>query len=112
MTLGEQIRAGREAKRMTLRALAKALDVSAPYMVDVEHDRRGLSDEKLALVAKVLEIDPVLLDAARGYTRDLADWLKDNPDLIKLLREMKQRERVVIGGPDCPCCGQRRRDHG
>lgn len=42
---GAALRIRREGKRMTLRALAEALDVSAPFLVDVEHGRRRLSEE-------------------------------------------------------------------
>lgn len=109
MTLGEQLRAARAAKRMTLRALAQAMGVSAPFLSDVEHDRRPLSPERLKQAADVLEIDVALLEAASGYTRDLGEWIAKNVDLVKLLREMRSRdEPVVIGGPTCPCCGRDR----
>jgi transcriptional regulator with XRE-family HTH domain len=40
-TVGTIIREAREAKQLTLRELARQLDVSAAFWSDVEHDRRG-----------------------------------------------------------------------
>lgn len=104
MTLGEQIRAAREAKGMTLRALARAAGVSAPYMSDLEHDRRNPSKQTLDRIASAAEIDVVLLEAAIGYTRDLADWIRRDPSLVALLRESRRTGgQLRIGGQDCPC---------
>lgn len=95
MTLGEQIRAGRDAKKMTLRALARAIGVSAPFMSDVEHGRRPLTEERMRQVAAALDIDVVLLEAANGYTRDLADWIRDDHELVALLRESRRTGRPL-----------------
>lgn len=43
--MGETLRRRREEKRITLRAMAEALGVSAPFLSDVEHGRRRLSEE-------------------------------------------------------------------
>jgi len=43
---GFVIRAVRDAKGWTLRRLAKAIGVSAPYLCDVEHGRRGIAQGK------------------------------------------------------------------
>lgn len=40
---GQTIRRLRNIKGMSLRALAEALDVSAPYLSDLEHGNRGFS---------------------------------------------------------------------
>ena len=104
VTLGEQVRAGRDAKRMTLRQLARALKVSAPFLSDVEHDRRNLSPDLMKRAAKVLDLDPVLLEAAQGYTRELADWVRRDPRPIAMLRESRRTGQPLrIGGENCPC---------
>jgi transcriptional regulator with XRE-family HTH domain len=54
-TLGERIRELREAKDMSLRELAAAIDVSAAFMSDVELGRRYPSDKHLAALATALE---------------------------------------------------------
>lgn len=75
---GEQIRQGRYTKRMTLRALAKALGVSAPYLSDVEHDRRNLSEENTTKVAELLSIRPrVSTRACVGYGGRFEDAVYD-----------------------------------
>ncbi len=105
MTLGEQIRMAREAKRITLRQLARTVGVSAPFVSDVEHDRRSLTPERRVQFADALGIDPALLDAASGYTRDLAEWIASNPGLVRMLRESRSSGRpLVIGGEHCWCC--------
>lgn len=104
MTYGETIRAARVLKRMTLRQLGKKLDVTAPYLCDIEKDRRALSPEKEKLVCRVLDIHPEVLEASRGYTRELADWIRDSPDIIRLLRRHRSTGAVVrIGGENCSC---------
>jgi transcriptional regulator with XRE-family HTH domain len=52
--LGEYIRELREKKDFSVRELAKKLDVSAPFLSDVELGRRHPSDEVLARLASAL----------------------------------------------------------
>lgn len=54
-TLGERIRELREALDLSLRELARAVDVSAAFMSDVELGRRDPSDALLAKIAKRLK---------------------------------------------------------
>lgn len=108
MTLGEIIQKARKAKRMTMRALAQEIGVSAPFLCDVEHNRRALTDERIAQVAKVLGIDKRKLHAANGLSRDLKSWIRDNPELAELLNTARETNRpVIIGGSACPCCNRR-----
>lgn len=105
MTLGEQIRQGREAKRITLRFLARAIGVSAPYLSDIEHDRQIPTAERREKIAHLLGLDPALLEAATGYTRELADWIAKDPDLVAMLRRSRSSGQPLrIGGADCRCC--------
>jgi transcriptional regulator with XRE-family HTH domain len=56
-TLGEAIREVRLAKGLTLRQLAKKLGVSAPFLSDVEHDRRRPARDRFPKLAKILGVD-------------------------------------------------------
>lgn len=88
LTLGEAIRYLRESRGMSLRELARHIGVSAPFLSDVEHNRR--STDKLAEVAAALDVSAG--DLARFDTRlssDVKDWIVSNPGISSLLREMK-----------------------
>jgi len=54
-TLGDRIRELREALDLSLRELARMVDVSAAFLSDVELGRRFPSDELLARIAKKLK---------------------------------------------------------
>jgi transcriptional regulator with XRE-family HTH domain len=54
MTLGERIRQLREEKDLSLRELADELDLSAPFLSDVELGRRYPSEKVLSDLAKKL----------------------------------------------------------
>ncbi len=49
----------RESKRITMRQLAEKLSISAPFLIDVEKDRRNspMDMEKLNLLKEILELD-------------------------------------------------------
>jgi transcriptional regulator with XRE-family HTH domain len=55
-SVGEYIREQRAAAQLSLRQLAKAADVSNPYLSQVERGLRRPSAEILAQIAKALEI--------------------------------------------------------
>ncbi len=63
-TLGQRIRELREDKDMSLRELAKEIDVSAAFLSDVELERRYPSDKHLSALAKALETS---IDNLRDY---------------------------------------------
>lgn len=60
--VGRAFRAVREYRKMSLRACAKAADISAPYLSDVERGRRWMSDDTcemlLGVLMSVKGIDP------------------------------------------------------
>ena len=87
-TFGEAVRYLREAKGLSLRALAKQIGVSAPFLSDVEHDRR--MTKRIDVFARELGVDRSVLDAydPRGPI-DLVRWMDGDVDLIELLREMR-----------------------
>lgn len=54
---GEFLNKKRVEKQITLRKMADMLEVSAPFLTDVEKDRRNPLDmEKLKLLAEILEL--------------------------------------------------------
>ena len=92
--LGAAIRYLREKKGMSLRALAKEVSLSAPFLSDVEHGRRNT--DKLAEIASVLGVDiGMLSEFDSRLPRDVSEWIDANPELGKLLQEMKSSGRSV-----------------
>lgn len=61
-TLGEAIRQARMTLGISLRDLAKQIEVSAPFLSDVELGRRFPSNEVLGSIARVLKIDVAELE--------------------------------------------------
>jgi transcriptional regulator with XRE-family HTH domain len=55
-SLGSYIRQLRDERDLSLREFAKKLDVSAPFVSDVELGRRHPSEEVLAKIAQVLGV--------------------------------------------------------
>ena len=73
-TLGQKIREIREEKDLSLRELAKKVEVSAAFLSDVELGRRYPSDKVLASIARVLRTS---LGGLRSYdTRPLIEDIK------------------------------------
>ncbi len=55
---GDFIAKKREERRITLREMARRLDVSAPFLSDVEKDRRNPFDsDRLEKIAGILELN-------------------------------------------------------
>ena len=58
VTFGEYLKHKREEKQISLREVARTLGVSAPFLSDVENNRRGpLTEERLADLVKVLNLN-------------------------------------------------------
>ncbi|MEQ1854059.1 MAG: helix-turn-helix transcriptional regulator [Chthoniobacteraceae bacterium] len=82
-SLGQKIKELRDTADLSLRELAKILDVSAPFLSDVELGRRFPSDDVLAALAKALKVP---LEALRQYdsrqpVADLKKMIESNPGL-------------------------------
>ncbi len=88
-TLGDAVRYLREQRGMTLRELAEKVGVSAPFLSDLEHNRR--STDRLDAVAAALGVSTEMLqafDARLGP--ELRDWISQSPGMTGLLRELKE----------------------
>lgn len=86
ITFGEYLNAKREEKNITLRELARKLDVSAPFLSDVEKNRRApLTPERLEKLAEVL----TLTDQEKAEMYDLVGKQKGSvaPDLPEYIME-------------------------
>ena len=93
-TLGEAIRFARDKRGMTLRALANEVQVSAPFLSDVEHNRRSPSSETFGAIAKALRVDVDDLKRRDGrLPADVKDWLTRSPDMVTLLKDIKASGR-------------------
>lgn len=100
LPLGDAIRERRVAARMTLRAMAKALGVSAPFMSDVEHGRRRLSEDKVVALEKLFRCKRGEL-GRHVATREVVYWLERDPELLELVRRARRESRyraLVLGG--------------
>lgn len=95
VALGQAIREAREKKGMTLRALATAVGVTAPFLSDLEHGRRRTT--LLAEIADVLGVPLQDLEAAEARVDlKIKEWIEQNPGLVALLRESKRLRRPLV----------------
>jgi transcriptional regulator with XRE-family HTH domain len=94
ITLGQKIRELREARQLSLRALAEKVGVSAPFLSDLEHGRRGT--EKVDEIARALGVNANELRKLSGkLTPELKTWLAENPGVVALLQEVRASGRPV-----------------
>ena len=99
MKFGEYLANKRKEREISLRMLAKELDVSPTYLSDVENNRRNaLSYEKLNKIIEILKLDEeeqkILYDLA-GEAKDeipadVENFVNGNVEVIALLRKMKK----------------------
>lgn len=88
-TLGEQIRTARLRDELSLRELARRIERAPSYINDIENDRRTPSEEVLAKIASVLNLDvDVLLAAAGRVSGQSQSYLQDNPTAGVLFRRV------------------------
>ena len=111
-TLGQRIRELRETKDLSLRELAKKLDVSAAFLSDIELGRRFPSDEVMGKMAKCLDVTTAELKAfdARPPVEDLKRISAANPtygfalrrivegnvpaeELMKFVKQVEQKKK-------------------
>jgi transcriptional regulator with XRE-family HTH domain len=88
-TLGQQIRDARVAAGLSLRALARQLEVAPSYMNDIENDRRVPSEAVLRRIAFELGLDADLLLAAAGRVGEGArEYIRAEPTAGVLFRRL------------------------
>lgn len=95
VNFGEFIKTKREEKQITLRKMAELLDCSAPFLSDVEKDRRNPFDmEKLELLSDILGLSPednaLMYDLAgkkrNSVAPDLPDYIMQRDYVSAALR--------------------------
>ena len=102
-TVGQAVRWLRERASLSLRALAKKVGVSAPFLSDLERDRRATT--KTDELAAALGCSPDVLRAFDGrLSTELRHWIAANPGMVAVLREMKAGDwrRWRPGPPRAP----------
>ena len=101
VTFGEYLKHTREKKQISLREVARTLGVSAPFLSDVENNRRGpLTEERLTDLAKVLHLNE--LEKAEMYdivgkqkgllAPDLNPYVTERPYVNAALRTARNLE--------------------
>ena len=101
VNFGDFITRKRVEKDITLRRMAELLDCSAPYLSDVEKDRRNPFDmDKLRLLAQILMLTPeenaLMLDLAgkkrNSVAPDLPDYLMQRGYVSAALRTARDMD--------------------
>lgn len=86
--VGALIKNARAAKGISAAFLAEKVGLTQSTISRVESGERELSEEKLSLVAKVLEMDDNEIFLAAGVIpSDLKEKLLNDPKLFRKLRE-------------------------
>ena len=93
-SLGNRIRELREKKDLSVRELAKALKLSAPFLSDIELGRRHPSEEVLERLAKLIgtSLEDLKTYDARPPVQELKRMAASNPAMGFALRKMVDQE--------------------
>jgi transcriptional regulator with XRE-family HTH domain len=97
LKMGPFIRQQREARGLSLRALAGLLSISAAHQSDIEHGRRRPSPELMRRIAETLKVDLQELkvrDARMG--EELKQWMEENPSVVHLLHQVRDRDAAEL----------------
>ena len=79
-------------KDISLRALAKQLDITPSYLSDIENDRRVPSEEVLAKIAAELDLDYSNLVARAGrLPADAERYMRQTPAATTLFRRITEQ---------------------
>lgn len=91
--MGQRIRELRERAGLSLREVAKAANISAPFLSDVELGRRFPTNETLALIAKKLGASAVDIKKHdhRSALADLKRLAESNPSLGAAVRTLVEK---------------------
>lgn len=101
LTFGEYLKQKRDEKQISLREVARGLGVSAPFLSDVENNRRApLTEERLADLGNVLNLNEQekaemydIVGRQRGLLApDLNPYVTDRPYVNAALRTARNLE--------------------
>jgi len=89
-TMGQRLRELRESAGLSLREVAKAAKISAPFLSDVELGRRFPTNETLALIALKLRAsaDDLKKHDHRSALADLKRLAEGSPNLAAAVRAL------------------------
>ncbi len=91
-TLGEVLYDARVAADLSLRDLAKKLNISPSYISDIENARRVPSEDVMKQIAEALELDFDDLMARAGRVGEQAErYFKQHPTAGALFRKISDR---------------------
>lgn len=99
LNFGEYIEGKRKQRKITLREMARMMGITAPYLSDVEKNRRNAFDlERLELMCTILEFSEEerikIMDLAgenrHEVTPDIKDYIIDNYFVTKAIRTAKE----------------------
>jgi transcriptional regulator with XRE-family HTH domain len=91
-SLGEVLRDARVAADLSLRELAKKLDITASYISDIENDRRVPSEEVLREIANEFKLAFDALMALAGRVGEDAErYLRREPVAGQLFRRISEK---------------------
>ena len=90
-TIGTFIRHLRNEKKMSLRDLAKKVNMSHVNITHIENDRVSTNSKSLIDIARALDFDPdKILALANEVNDDIKKIIQDRPDAVpKFLRTTK-----------------------
>lgn len=91
-SLGSKIKELRVQADITLRELARRLEVAPSHLSDIEHDRRHPSEDKLKKLADLLRVPFEQLKDLDPRVGDLKDWMRGQPAVARLLRKIQQND--------------------
>ncbi|SRR6266511_799298 len=98
-TLGSRIREERTKQGLTVRGFARDIGVKAPFVTDIESDRRRPGPDVLARIAERLSIPLEELQALDPrITPEVKEWMDDEPRVSRLLRQLRDspdRDRLL-----------------
>ena len=100
--MGQRLRELRESAGLSLREVAKAANVSAPFLSDVELGRRFPTNETLALIAQKLSasVDDLKKHDHRSALADLKRLAEGNPTLGAAVRDLVEQVQFGSLTPD------------
>ena len=86
-TFGEWLRDIRTKQNVSLRSVAQQIDISAPYLSDVETDRRIPSEEVIEKLSELLGVSAEEIAVRSGRIGKQAEkYIKRNPEMVRLIR--------------------------
>src|ERR1700758_4442689 len=92
-TLGEHLRELREKSRISLRSLAARVRITAPYLSDIELDRRHPSDRVLGDLARALHTtaEELRQHDPKSVLSEIQRRIRDDADYAFALRRLLRR---------------------